>query len=152
MQQESQDRVNRRYKDTVFRMLFSEPEHLLSLYNALSRRHYTDVSQFQFRTLDDAIYMNVKNDISFIFHSQLFLWEHQSTVNPNIPLRDLHYVSSLLGGMVPTEHLYGRSRVKIPAPSFVVFYNGTEEGRDRGERIDRVQPGGGHAGDAQGFR
>lgn len=119
--------VQRNYKDTVFRMLFKEKENLLSLYNALNGTVYTDVNALEITTLENAIYMNYKNDISFVFAFELLLYEHQSTFNPNMPLRDLFYVSNVLQSNVRDENLYGRRLVKIPSPKFIVFYNGTDE-------------------------
>ncbi|MDE6749677.1 MAG: hypothetical protein K2K21_11555, partial [Lachnospiraceae bacterium] len=118
--------VQRNYKDTVFRMLFSEKENLLSLYNALNDTAYTDVNILEITTLDNAVYMNYKNDISFVFDFELLLYEHQSTLNPNMPLRDLVYVTRVLQNRIMDKNLYSKSLVKIPAPRFVVFYNGTD--------------------------
>lgn len=118
--------VQRNYKDTVFRMLFKEKENLLSLYNALNETTYTEVDQLEITTLENAIYMNYKNDISFVFDFQLMLYEHQSTVNPNMPLRDLFYVTRVLQGLTKKDNLYGHLLIKLPAPRFVVFYNGTD--------------------------
>ena len=118
--------VQRNYKDTVFRMLFKERENLLSLYNALNGTIYTDVDGLEITTLENAIYMNYKNDISFVFDFELLLYEHQSTLNPNMPLRDLLYVTRVLQGRIRDENLYSKMIVKIPTPKFVVFYNGTD--------------------------
>lgn len=118
--------VQRNFKDTVFRMLFQEKENLLGLYNALNKTSYTDVSNLEITTLENAVYMNYKNDISFVFDFELLLYEHQSTYNPNMPLRDLFYVSRVLQGRISNENLYSRKLVRIPAPRFVVFYNGTD--------------------------
>ena len=79
----------RNYKDSVFRMLFSNETALLSLYNALNGTNYTDPNDLEINTLEHAIYLGRKNDISFIIQSQMYLYEHQSTINPNIPLRNL---------------------------------------------------------------
>ena len=79
--------VNRNYKDTVFRMLFADAERLLSLYNSLNGTGYTDSAQLRFNTLENAIYMNMKNDLSFVIANELQLYEHQSTLTPNLPLR-----------------------------------------------------------------
>lgn len=117
--------VQRNYKDTVFRMLFKEKENLLSLYNALNGTGYTNVDDLEITTLENAVYMNYKNDISFVFAHELLLYEHQSTFNPNMPLRDLFYVSSVLQGRISGDDLYSRKIVRIPAPKFIVFYNGT---------------------------
>ena len=81
--------ANRKYKDTVFRMLFSDKENLLSLYNAINRTAYEDPEELEIVTLESAIYMGMKNDLAFIIDMNLLLYEHQSTYNPNIPLRDL---------------------------------------------------------------
>ena len=118
--------VQRNYKDTVFRMLFREKKNLLSLYNALNGTNYTDVDDLEITTLENAVYMNYKNDISFVFDFELLLYEHQSTCNPNMPLRDLLYVSRVLQNRIRNENLYSKSLVRIPAPRFVVFYNGTD--------------------------
>ena len=85
--------VNRCYKDTVFRMLFADKENLLSLYNAMNGKSYTNPDEQEIVTLENAIYMEMKNDLAFIIDTSLYLYEHQSTFNPNIPLRDLLYIS-----------------------------------------------------------
>ena len=115
------------YKDSMFRMLYLDKKELLSLYNAVNGTDYTDVDSLEINTLQNAIYMNMKNDVSFLFNFQVNLYEHQSTVNPNMPLRDLFYVADLLQNYVKDCNLYGRSLIKIPAPRFIVFYNGREK-------------------------
>lgn len=123
-------RANRKYKDTVFRILFSDKEHLLSLYNAVSGKTYTDPEQLQIVTLENAVYMGMKNDLAFIVDTGLFLYEHQSTYNPNMPLRDLFYIAGEYQKLVDHRSLYSSSIQKIPAPNFLVFYNGTEREED----------------------
>ncbi len=123
--------MQRNYKDTVFRMLFSEKENLLSLYNALNGTSYTDPDGLIITTLENAVYMNYKNDISFVLDMELMLYEHQSTVNPNMPLRSLFYVTRVIQGITREKDLYGRKQVKIPAPRFIVFYNGAEPQPER---------------------
>ena len=118
--------VQRSYKDTIFRMLFKDKENLLSLYNALNETDYTDVNRLEVSTLENAVYMNYKNDVSFVFEHELMLYEHQSTVNQNMPLRDLFYVTSILQKRISTKNLYSSKQVMIPSPRFVVFYNGTD--------------------------
>lgn len=115
------------YKDTVFRLLFSKAEHALSLYNSLNGTDYEDVSQLEFNTLENAIYMNVKNDLSFLIAHCINLYEHQSTLNPNLPLRDLFYVADLFQNLVKDKSIYSSKRIKIPNPNFVVFYNGVQD-------------------------
>ena len=123
-------RANRKYKDTVFRMLFSDKKNLLALYNAVSGRAYTDPEQMQIVTLENAVYMGMKNDLAFIVDTNLFLYEHQSTYNANMPLRDLFYISSEYQKIVDRKSLYSSKIQKIPAPKFLVFYNGTEKMED----------------------
>ena len=119
--------VNRKYKDTLFRALFSERKHLLSLYNAVNETNYTNEEDLEINTLENVIYLKMKNDISFLFGFSLNLDEHQSSVNPNMPLRDLFYVADLLQKIVKDKNLYSSSLVGIPTPKFVMFYNGTDE-------------------------
>ena len=123
--------VQRNYKDTIFRMLFKDKENLLSLYNALNKTGYTDVDRLEITTLENAVYMNYKNDISFVFDFELMLYEHQSTINPNMPLRDLFYVTDILQKRTYDKDLYGSKLIRIPSPRFVVFYNGTEPRPER---------------------
>ena len=125
--------ANRRYKDTVFRMLFSKKENLLSLYNAVTGREYEDAADLQIVTLENAIYMGMKNDLAFILEMNIYLYEHQSTLNPNIPLRDLFYISIEYQKYINNRSLYSSTLQKIPAPKFMVFYNGTDEVEDRVE-------------------
>ena len=123
--------ANRNYKDTLFRLLFKDRESLLCLYNALNGTSYTDAGGLEITTLENAVYMTYKNDVSFVFNYELMLYEHQSTANPNMPLRNLMYVSDVLGRWLEGRNLYGSRPVKIPAPRFVVFYNGREDLPDR---------------------
>lgn len=117
-------KVKSNYKDTIFRMLFSDKENLLSLYNALNGSSYTDTEDLEITTLENAVYMNYRNDVSFVFSAELMIYEHQSTFNPNMPLRDLIYVTHILQGLTKDEDLYSSVLVKIPTPRFVIFYNG----------------------------
>ena len=71
--------------------------------------------------------MEVKNDVSFLFDSQMNLYEHQSSFNPNMPLRDLFYIARQLEKYTLGKSLYSSKLRKIPVPRFVVFYNGTQE-------------------------
>ena len=116
--------AERNYKDTVFRMLFRGKPALLSLYNAVNKTNFTNAEDLEITTLENAVYMGMKNDVSCVFAFELSLYEHQSTVNPNMPLRDLFYVSGILQKMVTERNLYSRRRVVIPTPKFAVFYNG----------------------------
>ena len=120
-------RVARNHKDRLFRMIFREKKELLSLYNAVNGTFYTNAEDLEIVTLENAIYMNMKNDLAFIMDSYLNLYEHQSTYSPNMPLRDLFYIAKELQGQVNHRDLYRNTLIKIPTPRFLVFYNGSEE-------------------------
>ncbi|MBP3892649.1 MAG: hypothetical protein J6D34_01245 [Atopobiaceae bacterium] len=127
--------ANRQHKDTVFRDLFGSEErkvNALSLYNALTGSSYTDTSVLELTTLKDVLYMNVKNDVSIFFDSRMMLWEHQSTRNPNMPLRGLVYLAQLYQSYVHKNHLdpYGSSQLELPTPYYCIFYNGDKEIED----------------------
>ena len=125
--------ANRQYKDTVFRMLFSEKENLLSLYNAVTGNTYQNADDLKIVTLENAIYMGMKNDLAFMLETNIYLYEHQSTLNSNIPLRDLIYIGIEYQQYVDDKSLYSSRLQKIPALKFMVFYNGTDAVDDRVE-------------------
>lgn len=98
--------ANRKFKDTIFRMLFSDRKNLLSLYNAINMRDYENPEELEIVTLDNAVYMGMKNDLAFILDMNLYLYEHQSTYNPNIPLRDLLYIAHEYQTIIDDRSLY----------------------------------------------
>ncbi len=122
---------NKNYKDTVFRFLFNNREYLLELYNALNSTSYTNPNDLTINTLEGHTFLNIQNDISFILDFELNLYEHQSTICPNMPLRDLYYLSELLSKTIPHDHTYRSNPVRIPAPRFFVFYNGETPAEDK---------------------
>lgn len=125
--------VNRRYKDRLFCTLFSrDRDALLQLYNALNDTAYTDSSQLTVITLDNIIYMKMVNDLAFMVAGALNLYEHQSTYNPNMPLRFLLYIAEEYDRIVHGQdmNLYGEKLVTLPTPQCVVFYNGDRETGD----------------------
>ncbi len=122
---------NRLYKSRLFVMIFEDKRNLLELYNAVSGKHYEDPELLEINTLENAIYMSMRNDLSFLIDTRLSLYEHQSTYSPNLPLRFLLYLADLLSEMTKDENLYGSRKVQIPPPRFVVFYNGEEKQPDR---------------------
>lgn len=128
--------VRRNYKDSLFRMLFGDRNHLLSLYNAVNQTAYTDSDALTIVTLENAIYMNMKNDIAFLIGLELNLYEHQSTWNPNMPLRDLFYVAREYQMLLKDETLYSSRLVKLPTPHFIIFYNGN--GMQEDSRVLRL--------------
>lgn len=114
-------------KDTIFRMIYSDTEELLNLYNAVNNTHYKDPDELEITTLENAIYMNMKNDVSCILDMWMNLYEHQSTVNPNMPLRDLFYTSRLYEKLTVGKDLYSSKRIMLPTPKYITFYNGMAE-------------------------
>lgn len=119
---------NRLYKDRLFKFVFNDREKLLSLYNALNHSDYKDPEALEINTLEDFIYIGMKNDISFILDSDMCLYEHQSTYNPNMPLRGLFYFADLLQQFVEKKgyNIYSSTLLSLPTPNFVVFYNGDD--------------------------
>ena len=126
-------KVNRTYKDRLFRMIFKDREKLLELYNAMNGTSYENPEELQIVTLENAVYLAMKNDLAFLFHDELFLYEQQSSKNPNMPLRCLFYVSDSYSALVHKENIYGSKKITLPAPTFVVFYNGKEKLEEEGK-------------------
>ncbi len=125
--------VNRIYKDRLYKMIFNDKSELLKLYNAINGTHYDDPAMLTITTLDNAIYMTMENDLSFIIDMRLALYEQQSTVNPNLPLRFLMYITDIYSAYTKDMNIYGSKKVQIPLPSFVIFYNGVKLQPDRTE-------------------
>ena len=125
--------VRRTYKDSLFRMVFREKGELLTLYNAINGTSYENPDDLEITTIDDVLYLGLKNDISFLIKEYMNLYEGQSTWNPNMPLRGVFYISHLYQAYVRKNHLniYSAKQIKLPAPRYVVFYNGTREEPDR---------------------
>lgn len=121
------------YKDRLFGMIFNDKEKLLELYNAMNRSDYTDASELQVVTLENAIYLSMKNDMAYVLHDELFLYEQQSTKNANMPLRCLFYASDTYSVLVKDKNIYGTKMLPLPSPTFVVFYNGKQKMDEEGE-------------------
>lgn len=122
--------INEKYKDRIFCLLFGREEYkenILSLYNALNDSDYDNVDDIEITTIEDALYIKMKNDVSFLIDSYLTLWEQQSTFNPNMPIRGLMYFGNLYNSYIHTRglNIYSSTLVKLPTPKYVVFYNGT---------------------------
>lgn len=123
-------RVNRKYRDRLFCALFGQDkEALLQLYNALHGTSYTDSGQLTVVTLDNIIYMKMTNDLAFVIAGVLNLYEHQSTYNPNMPLRFLLYIAEEYDAIIQQQdaNIYGDKLVMLPTPQCVVFYNGDRD-------------------------
>ncbi len=135
MSEETNVTANNEYKDRLFNYIFGREENrewTLSLYNAVNRSNYTDASVIEFNTLKDALYLGMINDTSFLISDIMSVYEHQSTYNPNMPLRMLGYVDKLYAGYLSAHRLnkYGSTLLKLPIPKLVVFYNGTSNKDD----------------------
>ncbi len=134
-------KANRQYKDSLFRFIFGREEskqNLLDLYNALNSSDYKNKDDLEINTLENAIYMRMKNDVSFVLDSQMVLLEHQSTFNPNMPLRGFLYFAKLYETRVATrmnlKNIYYPKLIKIPNPQYIVLYNGYD--KKIGENIE----------------
>ena len=128
-----ESRINRRYKDSLFRKVFSDKKDLLDLYNALNGTDYSNEEELTVTTLGDVVYISVKNDLSFLVGGTINLYEHQSSYNPNMPVRGLMYFARLYQEYIDSSEINVFSTVlkHLPVPAFIVFYNGTREEPDR---------------------
>lgn len=123
-------RTKKQYRDIIFRLVFGENKKaLLELYNALNGTHYANEEDLHIVTLDSAIYIQMKNDLAFILAGTINLYEHQSTINPNMPLRFLIYLAKEYQILIEDESnsIYGKTLLPLPTPQCVVLYNGVEE-------------------------
>lgn len=127
--------VNRKYKDRLFRFAFQDKKDLLELYNAMNGTDYQNTEELIITTLEDVLFLGMKNDLSFIIGADLNLYEHQSTWSANMPLRGLLYFASLYQEYVEQNgyDLYGSKKIMLPFPNYVVFYNGDQNAPDQVE-------------------
>ena len=114
--------LNRKYKDRLFRFIFNDS-------------HYSNPDDLVITTIDDVVYMGMKNDLSFMIDDIMNLYEHQSTYSPNLPLRGLFYFSAMYRNYIEPmkQKLYTDSPLRIPFPVYLVFYNGSMEEPERKE-------------------
>ena len=127
-------KVNREYKDRLFKLTFRERADLLQLYNAINGTEYDNPEDLIINTLEDAIYMGMKNDVSFVVDDVLNLYEQQSTFNPNMPLRGLFYITNIFKSMIGVNaDIYSSKILQLPLPKYIVFYNGTAEQPEKTE-------------------
>ena len=127
--------VNNHHKDRLFIKLFGSPENkanMLSLYNALNDTEYSDVNALELYTIEDVIFLGMKNDVGYILDGYLSLWEHQSTKNPNMPLRGFLYHAKMYEKYIKDRNIDIFSSVlqRIPTPQYYVFYNGDSNAGD----------------------
>ena len=124
-------KINRKYKNDLFVFLFgSNKEFALSLYNAVNNSSYTDPDSITFNTIEDFIYIGRQNDVSFLIENTINIYEHQTTINANIALRMLLYVSRLYEKYANEDDLYSQRTISLPSPNFIVFYFGNKECKD----------------------
>jgi predicted transposase/invertase (TIGR01784 family) len=120
--------VNTTFKDSFFTKLFSETESVLSLYNALSQSKYAPETPIEITTLKEVFYKGRYNDLSFIVDGKLVvLCEHQSTINPNLPIRMMVYAGKVYDKYLKSKKIYSSHLIQIPRPEFIVLYNGKED-------------------------
>ena len=127
--------IQREHKDRLFSSLFGREEHKewsLCLYNALNHSHYTNKDDIEINTIENVLYLGMKNDVSFIMMDELNLYAHQSTYNPNMPVRELVYAGMLYSKYIEQRDLniYSSRIIRIPVPRIVVFFNGTDDVED----------------------
>lgn len=120
-------------KDRLFRFIFRKKEDLLDLYNAVNDSNYWNIEDLEVNTLEDAVYLSMKNDISFLIGGTMNLYEHQSTYNPNMPIRGLMYLVTLYKQHIDLNdvNVYGEKLQILPCPQYIVFYNGTKRQPDK---------------------
>jgi hypothetical protein len=127
--------VNREHKNSVFTTLFDDKDKIRELYAALMGVECDPDLPITITTLRDVLYMNRLNDLSFLAGERLiFVVEHQSSVNRNMPLRILLYIADVYKKIINRRSLYKEALVKIPRPEFIVLYNGRKEAPDRWEQ------------------
>ena len=120
---------NREYKSDVFSMLMEDKRYALEVYNALNGSDFSEPEQVEMVRLDKGVSLSVRNDAAFIIDMNISFYEHQSTYNPNIPLRGMIYYANTMERWIKEKgkDLFSRRMITIPTPHFVVFYNGLEK-------------------------
>jgi hypothetical protein len=118
-------KTNIKYKNSVFTLLFSDPALLRELYCALDGVTLPPDAPVSINTLEDVLFMDFINDISFEIAGKLVvLIEHQSTINPNMALRLLMYIGRVYEKITEGRDIYSGKPINIPRPEFFVLYNG----------------------------
>ena len=109
-------------------------EWILSLYNAVNGSAYTNPDDIKLNTIDNVVYMGMKNDVSFLIGNTMNLYEQQSTFNPNMPMRFLIYAGMLYSKYIEGDngyHRFSKQQQKAPTPKCICFYNGIDHKQDR---------------------
>ena len=119
--------LNRNYKSSLFTHLFGEPEKELELYNAFAPAPYPPDTPVMDLTLTDVFFKDRVNDLSFRLGEKLVVFfEHQSSPNENMPLRELLYCGRVFEKLIDNSKIYSEKRVTIPVPEFYMLYNGVK--------------------------
>ena len=127
--------ANRTYKDSLFSLYLSDPQRLIEVYNAIANTDYPPDTPVQMNTLEDVLFKNQINDLSFELDNQMVvLIEHQSTVNENMALRLFLYCARVYEKILKRRALYKKKRVMLSVPRFIVLYNGKEDYPEHGEQ------------------
>lgn len=128
---------NRTVKSSLFCSIFNDRKNALSLYNAINHSHYTDVNGLQIITMSNTLYLGYNEDNAYIVDKHLAMYDHQSTYNPNMPMRIFIYAADAYKRIIKLNGLerrmYGTTLVEFPALQAVVFYNGLEDTREQYE-------------------
>lgn len=141
LEEKQKSRENREYKSRLFAFIFGREEHkawTLDLYNAIHGTAYTNPDDITINTIEDVVYMGMKNDLSILvsetvnLYRSLGLYEQQSSFNPNMPVREFMYAGKLYDKFLRLSRLnrYGRKLIPLPIPKLVCFYNGGDEKDD----------------------
>ena len=125
-------RINPKHKDRLFCTIYGKEKYkkyALELYNAINGTHYSKLSDLEIITLEDAVYIKMKNDVAYLVSDTIAVYEHQSTINQNMPLRGFMYFGELYSKILKRNNagIYNSKLIKIPTPQYIVFYNGTAE-------------------------
>ena len=121
-------RTKRNFKDGVFKDYFKDKQRLIEAYNAIAEKDYPATTKLEFKNLKNVFFKAPNNDIAFMLDERLIvLLEAQSTINENMPLRMLIYISEIYKGIIKEDALYRKKASKLPTPEFFVIYNGLDK-------------------------
>ncbi len=120
------------YKDTVFSSLFYEckdaTDNAKNLYKALTGKEVEEIEKCR---LEEVLFREFKNDVAYIMDGKWVCFiEHQSTINPNMPLRLFVYAARTYERFITGDMIYSGNLVKVPKPEFYVLYNGKTKLKD----------------------
>ena len=125
-------KINPKHKDRLFCTIYGREKYkkyALELYNAINGTNYNKLSELEIITLEDAVYLKMKNDVAYLISDTIAVYEHQSSVNQNMPIRGFMYFGELYSKILKRNKagIYNSKLIKIPTPQYIVFYNGTKD-------------------------